>query len=69
MSDLGLNRIQVRVKDPQDASDQTEIQITVKQRGQKPKWTKDPIDLGTTFITEAFSFDLSPFATDADGNP
>jgi hypothetical protein len=69
LSDLGVNRITVRVRDPRDASADTVVQITVRQRGQKPKWTKDPIDLGIAYVAAPFSFDLRPFAIDADGDP
>lgn len=68
LSDLGLNRVTVRVKDLVGAFDEVEVQITVRQRGERPRWTRDPIDLGTAYVSKPFSFDLNPLVIDPDGN-
>ncbi len=68
LSDLGLNRLTVRARDQREGATEAEVQITVRSRGQKPKWTRDPIDLGTAFVATRFQFELRPLVVDADGD-
>jgi hypothetical protein len=68
LSDLGLNRLTVRARDQRDGATEAEVQITVRSRGQKPKWTRDPIDLGTAFVATRFQFELRPLVIDPDGD-
>ena len=68
-SDVGLNTFKIRVTDPGGKSADATVLVTVDLVNQGPKWTQDPIPLGEVPIEEAFQFDLTPFASDPDGDP
>ncbi len=65
--DVGLTSLVVRVKDSFGAFDDVEVQINVRQRPQRPRWTKAPIDLGTAYAGDRFSFDLVPYVVNPSG--
>ncbi len=66
MTDLGLNKPMVQVTDGKATAD-VEVHVRVVNKNQRPKWTKDPIDLGTAFVGKPFTFNLVGLVTDPDG--
>ncbi len=68
-SDVGLNTFTVRVTDNGGKFDEAKVQITVEYVNQAPLWSQNPIDLPNAFEDVAYTFDLTPFASDPDGDP
>ncbi len=68
-TDLGLNKITVRVTNLEGVFADVEVQIQVIQKAKPPAWTVATIDLGTATVGQRFSFDLNPFVKDPNGLP
>ncbi len=67
-SHIGLNEFDVRVEDTHGAFSDVKVQITVERPNKPPKWLEDPVIMADAFIDSTYSFDLSPLATDPDGD-
>jgi hypothetical protein len=69
VTDLGLNKITVRVTNLEGVYADVEVQIQVIQKAKPPKWNVATIDLGNATVAQRFSFDLNPYVTDPSGLP
>ncbi len=67
-SDVGVNEFQVRVLDAANADAVTVVRVTVEKVNQPPRWRQNPIQLGEAYEDTTFSFDLTPYAIDDDGD-
>jgi len=67
-TDVGLNTFKVRVTDAGGKFADATVLVTVDLVNHAPKWTLDPIPLGDIPVEKLFTFDLTPFANDVDGD-
>ena len=69
-SDVGTTTLSVQLSDQLGDTATTTVVINVLAVVHHPPvWTLDPIPLGTILVGSNFTFDLSKYANDPDGNP
>ncbi len=69
-TDGGVNTLTVRVKDPHNAFADATVQIVIDSGtgNHAPEWTQKPLNLGSARVNVPFTFDLSKYAKDQDGD-
>ncbi|MCB0418359.1 MAG: tandem-95 repeat protein, partial [Bdellovibrionales bacterium] len=66
--DVGNYTARFAVTDGKSAPVEVNANGTVKNTNDAPTWTRDPITLSDAFEDKAYSFDISTFALDVDGD-
>jgi hypothetical protein len=68
-TDTGSQVFTVRVFDSVGASAETKVTVPIGSKNQVPSWTQEIVRLGNARVGVRYAFDLSVFASDADGDP
>lgn len=68
-ADAVVNVLTARVRDLRRAYADTQVQIPIESKNNKPRWVQIPIQLGNAKVGVRFSFDLTHLVEDADNDP
>ncbi len=68
-ADAVVNVLTARVRDLRRAFADTQVQIPIDSKNNKPRWVQIPVQLGNAKVGVRFSFDLSHLVEDADNDP
>jgi len=68
-ADVGLNTFRIRVTDAGGLFAEANVRVNVLLVNQAPRWKVSPLSLSDAFEDFAYTFDISTFAEDPDGDP
>lgn len=66
---VGANTFTVRVTDSNNLYADVTVNVNVIKVNRPPRWRQNPIQMTNANEGQAYTFDLTPFAVDDDGNP